>query len=196
MSRMIYLIRHAEPVQLSSKKSYLGQLNPPLSPNGCNQAAKLSDLLQNRKLNAIFCSDLTRATQTAAIIAQYHDCKPVCLKELREVNLGVWDGLPMAEVKTKHPDLYAERGKDIVYFRPPGGESFADVQERVIPAFENVLLSTAGNIAIVAHAGVNRIILSYLQELDLTNLFSIKQSYTQIHIILQSAAGFRIRERT
>ena len=93
--RMIYLIRHAEPVQLSSKKIYLGQLDPPLSPKGCNQAAKLSGLMLNRKLDAIFCSDLTRAKQTAAIIAQYHDCKLVCLNEFREINLGEWDGLPM-----------------------------------------------------------------------------------------------------
>ena len=193
--RIIYLIRHAEPVNSSGKKIYLGQQNLPLSQKGLKQADLLSCQLRGRKLDAIFCSNLIRTKQTAEAIARNHSCNPVALKELREINLGRWDGLPVDEVKNNYPDLYAARGEDIVHFRPPGGESFADLRERVIPAFKHILASIAGNIAIVTHAGVNRVILCYLWQLELSQLFSIKQDYGQIYLIQQSAAGFRIRQR-
>ncbi len=79
---------------------------------------------------------------------------------LRELSLGRWEGLTFDKVQWKYPGDYNARGMDIVNFRPPEGESFLDCSFRVIPTFYEILSSTRGNILVVGHAGVNRIILS------------------------------------
>ncbi|NLM52984.1 MAG: histidine phosphatase family protein [Firmicutes bacterium] len=193
-ARKIYLIRHAEPVQISKEKIYLGQLDLPLSQRGLRQATKLAMLLKKRNLEAVFCSDLLRTRQTAEIIARQHGLNPVCVPELREINLGLWDGRPRVEIKTKYPALYVARGQDIVNFRPPQGESFADLQKRVIPAFEKLLETIDGNLAIIAHAGVNRVILCHLQRLDLAKLFTLRQNYAEIYVIRQKGKSFAVRK--
>ena len=150
--------------------------------------------LARKQVTGSFCSDLLRAKQTAEAVARYHDLNPVCIKELREIDLGLWDGRLRSEIKTKYPELYVARGQDIVNFRPPQGESFSDLQKRVIPAFEKLLETVEGNLAIVAHAGVNRVILCQLQQLDLTELFTIRQDYAEIYVIRQKEKSFTVKK--
>ncbi len=101
-------------------------------------------------------------------------------------------GFTFGDVRQKYPAEYEKRGKDIVNYRPPGGESFADLAGRVLPAFAKIAEETAGNIVIVGHAGVNRVILCHLQQIDLRHLLSIKQEYGQVTVIQQSGNIFRV----
>ena len=78
---------------------------------------------------------------------------------LREISLGKWEGRSFSEVQQRFPVEFDARGQDIENWRPPGGESFADCRERVMGAVGNILRKTRGNILLVAHAGVNRLIL-------------------------------------
>lgn len=190
--REIYLVRHGEPLLKEGRSYYLGQTDPPLSGTGMKQAERLARYFEKRSIQALYCSDLARAEQTASIIAGRQHIRPVKIKEFREINLGDWDGLLVEEVKKNFPALYKKRGEDIVNFRPPGGESFADLQKRVLPAFRQTVEGSAGNIVIVAHAGVNRVILAHLLQLDLENLFSIEQKYGQLYLILKDKCGYTV----
>lgn len=190
--REIYLVRHAEPLRKDKRSYYLGQSDPPLSITGVEQAEQLAGYFEERPIQAIYCSDLARAEQTASIIANRQHYRPVKMKEFREIDLGEWDGLPVEEVKKTSPAQYKKRGEDIVNFRPPGGESFADLRQRVLPAFKRTVESTTGNIVIVAHAGVNRVILSSLMQIDLEKLFSIRQRYGQVNLILKDERGYTV----
>jgi probable phosphoglycerate mutase len=105
------------------------------------------------------------------------------MKELREIDMGRWDGLGMDEVKRLFPGEFEKRGLDSVNYRPPGGESFADLRARVLPAYREIIGGNDGNIAIVSHAGVNRVILCDIMNLPLKNLFEIKQDYACINRI-------------
>jgi probable phosphoglycerate mutase len=190
--RMIYLIRHAEPLRESREKIFLGYSNPPLSPHGIRQARSLARVLQGRQIEAVYCSDLQRSKQTAEIIAAGLQVDVKSQVGLREISLGEWEGFTFGDVRQKYPAEYEKRGKDIVNYRPPGGESFADLAGRVLPAFAKIAEETAGNIVIVGHAGVNRVILCHLQQIDLRHLLSIKQEYGQVTVIQQSGNIFRV----
>lgn len=157
------------------------------------QAAELSQELLGSDPTAIFCSDLQRCLQTASIIAAAHGLQPRPVKALREIDLGCWDGLPFAQVKEQYPEEFEQRGRDIVSYRPPGGESFMDCALRVVPAFYEILHSTSGNLVLVAHAGVNRIILCHVLAAPLADLLQLKQDYACVNEITLAEDGFTVR---
>ena len=67
---------------------------------------------------------------------------------------------------------------------PGGGESISRLSDRVMPAYERIRAQEAGkDIVIVAHGGVNRVILSHALGLDLSRVFNIHQDYGCLNII-------------
>jgi probable phosphoglycerate mutase len=191
--RTIYLLRHGELLHPCSGKHYIGRSDLALSPVGMEQARQWQAVFREVGLSDIFCSDLQRAVQTARIIAEGRRLEVVALPELREVDLGVWEGLAFETVRATDPRAYANRGRDPAGYRPPSGESFADLQARVMPAFERIATQCTGNPLIVAHAGVNRVILCHLLGMPLNHLFRIGQDPAGLNIIDARAGGFRVR---
>jgi probable phosphoglycerate mutase len=190
--RVIYLLRHGEPVLKASGRCYVGQIDPPLSPAGADQARQWQHRFQNTPLTAVMCSDLQRSVQTARIIAQGRTLKISPIRELREINLGDWDGLPFATVRAMDRSGYEQRGIDPVGHRPPNGESFGDLQRRVIPAFERIIEQTENDILIVGHAGVNRVILCHLLGIPLSRLFHLAQNYAKCNILTLKGNEYRL----
>lgn len=175
--RTLYLARHGAIETNGSGRTYIGQSDLPLSSEGIRQAEMLQEKLRDTPLTAIYCSDLKRSIDTAEIVAGPHGIKPQPLPELREIHLGEWEGMDFETVRRDFPGEFEARGLDIVGYRPPGGESFQDCALRVIPALYHIFHSTRGDILIVGHAGVNRIILSQVMGADLKDLFKIRQEY-------------------
>lgn len=173
--RNIYLLRHGETEQ-SQKKRCIGVTDVILNENGRRQARHLREYFEDKKLNGIFCSNALRAAQTAEIIS---DGKiPVTrLAELHEIDMGDWDGMYFEEIQSKFPEEYRRRGFALATFVPPHGESFAGCQERACKALRSVLEHTAGDIAVVAHAGFNRALICGLCHMDLQELFTIPQPF-------------------
>lgn len=193
MAKTIFLIRHAEPIRKDDQKRYLGGLSDPdLSPVGRDQAEQLSKALQKENIRAIFTSDLHRAENTAALIAEEHDCEVIKNRAFREIAMGAWEGKSHLEIKESYPEEYTRRGSDLANFRPLGGESFRDLQLRVLPAFTEAVNHTEGNLVMVAHAGVNRVILCHLMARPLQDLFTIEQKYAAVNIIRESAGSCHV----
>lgn len=190
--RTIYLARHAEAAVSDGQKRYLGQLDPDLSPLGVRQAEELCRVFKQRPLQAVFTSDLRRALRTAWLIVEGRDCRPEPVRELREIGLGDWEGKTFAEVRAHYPDEYEQRGLDLAHYRTPGGESFADLQQRVLPAFTSAAERTRGDFLIVAHAGVNRVILCHLMRRPLQEIFSIPQNHAGVSILSENRGSCRV----
>jgi alpha-ribazole phosphatase len=190
--RRIYLVRHGAVASPGSGKRYLGQLEVPLSAAGRQQAETLKEKLRQIPLTAVYCSDLRRARETAEIIAETRGLTPITLRDLREISLGDWENLTFDEVKLRYPEAYAARGRDFRYFRPPGGESFLDCAHRVLPAFYAALASAPGDLLIIGHAGVNRILLSLAQGRSLADLFDIPQEYGCLNLITYRDFKFKV----
>lgn len=190
--RRVFLIRHGAIRLGGSGKRYIGQLNLPLSEEGIRQAERLREELGYVPLSAVFCSDLDRSISTARIVAEPHGVCIDARPDLREIALGKWEGLAFDEARRLYGEAAEERGRDIVHFRPPGGESFLDCTFRVIPALYDILRTTRGDILIVGHAGVNRILLCHAMKKPLKDLFDIKQDYGCINVIEYKDFAFEV----
>lgn len=176
MDRIIYLIRHGKTLDCEEKR-YIGITDLPLSNEGINQARFLKEYFASINIEKMYSSPLTRCVQTSDIISEDRDIKKIIVNELKEINMGHWEGKTFTYIKERYPLLYEERGKHIDMFKPPGGESFRELQKRVMPAFENIIRTTTGNVIIIAHAGVNRVILSRLLNYHLSGIFNVYQPY-------------------
>jgi broad specificity phosphatase PhoE len=135
-------------------------------------------------LQAVYTSNLSRAVRSAGIIAEPFSLKPVEIPELRERSFGLWEGMTFTEIKEKYPEEFEAWANDPLKYSPIGGESTLDVKDRIIPAVTKILDSHKGeNIAVVAHGGVNRIILCHVLGAPLENIFRIEQDYAAVNII-------------
>jgi alpha-ribazole phosphatase len=183
-ARKIFLIRHAKPVTPDNEKRFLGQTDTPLSPEGSSQAENLARELAQCPITGIYSSDLLRALQTAALIADKFTLPVYTEKRFREIHMGDWENLTFTEVRSTYTDEFKKRGQDIAHYRRPGGESFAEVQARALAAFNEIVLGSTGDIVIVAHAGVNRVILCGLMAVPITDIFTIKMDYASAYEII------------
>jgi alpha-ribazole phosphatase len=190
--KLIYLARHGD-IGLGKDKCYIGQTDLPLSTLGVKQADILKEILSRVSLDKIYCSDLRRAQQTAEIIASAHSIIPTTYVELRELNMGDWEGKLFSEIRVKFPQEFKDRGENIANFRPPQGESFLDCYKRAVPIFESLVHSTESAILIVGHAGLNRAILCHVLGIPLNNIFRIEQSYGCHNLICQEGSAYRLK---
>ncbi|MFP4390049.1 MAG: histidine phosphatase family protein [Desulfococcaceae bacterium] len=183
---MIYLFRHGA-VDTDGRR-FIGQSNRPLNAEGRRQAGAWRDRLEGMAWRAVYAGDLDRTRETAEIIAGK---PPTLLPELREIHLGDWEGVPMAEIRRTQPERWRERGERMDQFRPLGGESFADLQKRVWPVFQT-LAEGPGPALVVAHAGVNRAILCRLLAMPLAALFRLGQDPGCLNRIDPTRNPFRV----
>jgi probable phosphoglycerate mutase len=187
----IYLLRHGE-IESDGILRFLGQTDVRLSPRGFEQARMWRDAFAETHFDAIYASNLSRCAETARIIAANTENDVCLLPELREIHLGKLEGLAMNDVRERFRDEWEARGKDIVGYVPEGGESFSTLQQRVLPVFLNVFTRHPGNILMVTHAGVNRVILCHILGMPLSNLFRIEQSYGCLNLLESSGVSFRL----
>lgn len=192
LKRKIYLLRHGE-IDQSYRGRFVGQTDLPLTDTGEFQARFWEHELCGEQFGAIYCSDLVRSQNTAKIIAALRGISIEVTPELREINLGEWDGLPVSDIKSHFPDEWRMRGENLASYRPPGGESFSDLASRVVPVFGSIVKNAEGNLLIVAHAGVNRVILCHALGMPLANLFNICQDYGCMNILELSGDSFRLK---
>lgn len=179
----LYLVRHGQ-VEGHEVKRYNGQSNVSLTALGRKQSENIDFYLRAVSLDAVYSSDLERSQHCAALIADAHDLDVVAMKPLRELNVGDWEGRTWAELQEAYPEDWQARLKDLVNFRVPGGESLLDAAERIRPVIRQILnVHSGGTIVLVAHGGVNRIILLDAIGADLSSAFSIEQDFGCINII-------------
>ena len=186
---MIVLIRHGE-IE-GHKGRAVGQIDLPLSHNGLSHAAQLADSLDSFQPRRIYCSPLTRTMQTASFIEKKSGLKATFVPEIKEINLGEWDGLDFSELKKLYPWDYKQRGEDIAGFRAPGGENFTDVKERVSSFMKR--MEDDFPAVVITHAGVIRTILHIVLGFPLENIFRMKPEYCHATVIERKGESFFLK---
>ena len=172
----IYLVRHGH-LDRGPERRYVGQMDYPLSSLGVTQAEHLRDVFSGIEFQRIVASDLKRTMTTAEIIAQRQEVPVEAHFGFREIRLGAWEGQLIDEIKSQQPEEYERRGLDLAGHRPPDGENFYDLSERVVPAFRQFIEANQGPLLIVTHVGVIRVILCHVLEMPLKNLFALYHDY-------------------
>jgi len=183
----IHLIRHGE---VEGSNRYNGHGDVRLTSRGEDQYHQLKPRLDPDRISAIYTSDLFRTVRGGEILGPYLGVEPVKLPQLRELNCGAWQGLSLAEIQLNRPGEWAARLADLENFRPPGGESPRDLAARVLPALAEVVARHRGEeVLVVAHGGVNRVILMDAIGAPVSSMFSIEQLYCCMNVIDYYADG-------
>ena len=150
----VLVLRHAQSVW-NAERRWQGWADIALSEMGERQAAAAGARLRDAGLASAVASDLRRARRTAELISGDLELGPVRVDEgFRERDVGAWSGLSAEEMQERFPGQ-REAWRDGELDRPPGGESTAEVLERVDAAFAR-LESDAGPVLVVSHGGVIR----------------------------------------
>ena len=144
------LLRHGQTL-MSVQKRYAGRTDAPLTDTGVQQAAAAAKRLAQAGIGAIVSSPLQRTVRTAEEVSAVTGVPVVTDDGFRETDFGAWEGLTFAEVRERWPsEMTAWLADPSV--APPGGESFAQVSERVTAALHRVLAERAGQtVLIVSH---------------------------------------------
>ena len=179
----IWLVRHGM-LPLNPERRMVGARDIPLSDAGREQIRLLARQFMpavQGALGAVICSDLDRCRETAAILMEaLPQGRPPLHVEpgLREINLGLWQGMTKAEIERAWPGAYAARGQDMAHFCPPHGESFMQAQRRALAAVARWRSFYPGaTLLMVSHAGILGSLLAHYLALPLKDVLRIPQYY-------------------
>jgi alpha-ribazole phosphatase len=188
----IHLIRHGE-VAGAGTPRYNGHADVALSQRGVEQYHAMKHRLADSGISACYTSDLTRCRIGADILGSHLGVESVVEPSLRELNIGIWEGMTWDEIQTGWPREWQERLADIVNYRVPEGENLLDLQFRIMPVIDRIVADHRGeDVLIVAHGGANRVILLNAIGAPLTALFNIEQNYCCYNIIDYFCDGNRV----
>jgi broad specificity phosphatase PhoE len=147
----LYMIRHGA-TELSAEDRFAGSVDVELSAEGKFQAGRLAERLADDSIAAVYSSFLTRAVQTATILAGPHQLPLTQEDGLREIHHGHWEGMRRADVESQFPEEYAAWEEDPFTFAPQGGEAGVNVIARALPVIRKIVLEHRGqNVIVVSH---------------------------------------------
>ena len=138
---------------------FQGQADIPIDAVGHAQATRAAEALAAYRPLGLYSSDLSRAYQTAEVLAERTELEIVTDKRLREIQVGSWEGLLGEEIRSADPEL-ARRlwaGEDVR--RSPTGESPSEVAERMVEALMDIAESAADDstVVVVTHGLSGRV---------------------------------------
>jgi len=153
------------------------------------QARELAQRLAGRRLAGFYCSDLTRARQTAELIAGAVDMEPVPEPGLREVMLGAWEGKTRDELIAEGPDRWAAWAVEPSWDLVPGGEGSQPFATRITTTLERLRRRHPdGDVLCVAHGGVIQVAVLDVVGRSSRGLFPFQIENCSLSVIQRSGA--------
>jgi probable phosphoglycerate mutase len=162
----LFLVRHGA-TAATEEDRFSGSSGAELSDRGRWQAARLGERLSQQNITAVYSSPLSRALETARIVAGHCRIEPVTRDGLREIGHGRWEGLKREDVEREFADEYAAWEADPFTFAPAGGESGVAVLARALPVIRDIVTAhPGGQLLVVSHKATLRLLLSSLLAFD------------------------------
>jgi broad specificity phosphatase PhoE len=162
----LFLVRHGA-TAATEEDRFSGSLSAELSEQGRWQAARLGERLSQQNITAVYSSPLSRALDTARIVAGHCRLGPITRDGLREIGHGHWEGMKREDVEREFGAEYAAWEADPFTFAPFGGESGVAVLARALPVIREIVTAHAGGrLLVVSHKATIRLVLSSLLAFD------------------------------
>ncbi|MET0284171.1 MAG: histidine phosphatase family protein [Polyangiales bacterium] len=182
----LYLVRHGR-TDWNDARRWQGANDIPLNDAGRAQAAVLAETLVGR-VDAVFASDLLRASETARIVAEKVAAPVLALDaDLRERSYGVFEGLTAEECEARYPEAWAARDRDRNSV-PPGGEPHAQVVARMERAMHRIaatMRERGGRGLVVSHGSSLRMFLERVLGRSLPGLANL-----ELHEVVHDGSRF------
>ena len=176
----VLLLRHAE-TDWNRERRFQGRRDIPLSPVGREQAASAARPLPATPLTAVWSSPLSRARETATLIAAPHGL-PVHVEDgFTEMDFGEWVGLTRDEVQARFPDALSAWAETPQAARWPGAETLDRVRARALAGLARLRAAHQGQtICLVSHGITSRVLILETLGLGPDRLWSLHLSSTGI----------------
>lgn len=147
----VIIVRHAETSENAKQIDIGHNVDPFLTKEGILQAQKLGEYLKSEKIHYAYVSPQKRAVHTAEQVLKHHPVAQIAhVPHLKEQNLGIYESLPKHEWKK----IKKEFNGPFHLFKPPKGESYVELQQRVKDFFHTLFDKHKNDtILIVSHAG-------------------------------------------
>lgn len=183
----LVLVRHGVTAHTAAKRfsGGLGGDNPPLSEEGLAQARAAAQWLAalGDKVDCVLASPVRRTRETAEVVAAALDLPVSEEPGFAEMEFGSWDGLTFLEVAERdQAGLDAWLGS--LEVPPPGGESFRQVEERVLAGLDRVLAEHAGRtVVVVSHVTPIKTLVAHAMGAPLESVFRMELSPASISVV-------------
>jgi broad specificity phosphatase PhoE len=176
----LLLVRHGI-TQHNIERRYMGQTDAPLTELGERQAAAVGQYLAQEKLDAILSSDLQRARNTARAIASHHNLPVLEDPDLREISMGEWEGLSVAQIQERDSAAWKFVRSDPSNNAPPGGENFSQLRDRAARVLRYCQENYTGQTVLwTTHGGLIGTTICHILKLDLSYRRCFRSENTSI----------------
>ena len=166
MVTRLLLVRHGA-TNATAEDRFSGSSGAELSDQGRWQAARLGERLAPQNIAAVYSSPLSRALDTARIVAGHCGLEPLVRDGLREIGHGHWEGRKREDVEREFGAEYAAWEADPFTFAPAEGESGVAVLARALPLVREIVTAHPGRqVLVVSHKATLRLVLSSLLAFD------------------------------
>lgn len=171
----VLIIRHGE-TAWNKADIFRGRVQIGLSETGLKQAEKLAKFLSHKKIQALYCSPLQRALQTAEAVANRQNLAAQPLEGLTDLDFGKWEGVPVQEVKIKYPEAFQTWHDRPDRVEIPEGESLEQARKRALDTINKIMADNKqGTVAIVTHRVITKVLECALLGLDNSHFWNIEQ---------------------
>lgn len=182
------IVRHGE-TEWNATGRLMNQLDIPLSAKGFEQAARVGARLKGAGFAEVYCSDLSRAVETAMAVCP----SPVQLSALRERHLGCFQGLTWDEIEQRFPAETVLHDTDPDYV-VPGGESAREYRERTMTCLSRLVGSHPdASVLVVAHGGTLSTVLRHIMGLPPEGLLPAKLSNASVNVFEVDQEKWKLR---
>lgn len=180
----VYIVRHGQ-TAWNLEEVFRGRADIPLDETGKQEVHLAGEALQHETLHAVYSSPLSRSLETSENIAKFHALAVTPLEAIIDISYGEWEGLRLAEVQQRFPDLYALWIQEPHKIRFPQGETLDEVRMRTMNALEDLLKKHPNeNIVLVAHRVPNKVLCCALLGLDNSNFWRIQQDTASTNLFV------------
>lgn len=167
----LYITRHGE-TEWNIQKRMQGLSDSELTQMGIENARSLGNRLMNVNFTSIYSSPSRRTATTSELIREERVIPIFFDDQLREINMGDWEGKTQTYIKDNYPYEYQAFWEMPHLFKPCGGESFVTFMDRVICVFDKIISENKkGSVLVVTHSVVIKAVLSYFKKLPLEKLW-------------------------
>ncbi len=165
MSQTWYILRHADKERGDFYDAQRKIHDHPISQKGREQAQRLCAYFEGKPIEAIYVSAYQRTSQTITPAAQQLGLTPVLDARLNEINNGRIGMKSDAEVRQEFPEVWNAMISRSADFQFPDGESGQAAQQRIVSFLEEKRHQHAGDLVLVTHDGLIRLLMCHLMEL-------------------------------
>lgn len=176
-NKKFLILRHGK-TEWNLQGKMQGRLDSNLLKSSHECLRRFGNLLEHENVSVLYHSPLGRVIRSIEIMGLSKDIHKISSNQIVEINHGIYEG----QYERELPEEFINARNENIWHEPwPHGESYHDVEKRVILFFRQVAESDDKSIAIMAHESVNKVIIKSLLNLSTEEIIGMKQDNSTVY---------------